>query len=212
MHIVGVDHLYPVIGTEKMPDPHVALKLASSAAHHFGSTRLLCESMGGTYWDCTLERMKWIANWEYSLGVTIFNNHGYHYSIEGERKRDWPPSQFYHHTWWKYYDKFTGYMARLGHVLSGGSHVAKILILYPLNSIWTNYIPQKRNEIGNIIESEFYYLTDTLLRLHYDFDYVDEDVLIESEIENGKIKIRDEEYSMLIIPPVTHIKRYVRFN
>ncbi len=206
MHIVGVDHLYPVIGTEKMPDQHVALKLASSAAHHFGSTRLLCESMGGTYWDCTLERMKWIANWEYSLGVTIFNNHGYHYSIEGERKRDWPPSQFYHHTWWKYYDKFTGYMARLGHVLSGGSHVAKILILYPLNSIWTNYIPQKRNEIGNIIESEFYYLTDTLLRLHYDFDYVDEDVLIESEIENGKIKIRDEEYSMLIIPPVTHIK------
>jgi hypothetical protein len=72
--------------------------------------------MGGTYWDCTLERMKWIANWEYVLGVNLFNNHGYHYSIEGERKRDWPPSQFYHHTWWKYYNLFTTYMARLGHI------------------------------------------------------------------------------------------------
>lgn len=207
MHITGVDHLYPKIGTEDEPDQHVALKLASSAAHHYGSNRLLCESMGGTYWDCTLERMKWIANWEYVLGVTIFNNHGYHYSIEGERKRDWPPSQFYHHTWWKYYDLFTEYMARLGHILSGGRHVAKILVLYPINSIWTNYTPQARNEIGNATEFAFNYLTDTLLKLHYDFDYVDEDILSEAEIHNGKIKIRDEEYSLLILPPVTHIQK-----
>ena len=207
MHITGVDHLYPKIGTEDEPDQHVALKLASSAAHHFGSTRLLCESMGGTYWDCTLERMKWIANWEYVLGVTIFNNHGYHYSIEGERKRDWPPSQFYHHTWWKYYDRFTEYMARLGHILSGGRHVAKVLMLYPINSIWTNYIPQSRNDVGNATEFSFNYMTDTLLKLHYDFDYVDEDILNEAEIKNGKIRIRDEEYSLLILPPVTHIQK-----
>ncbi|MHB8579245.1 MAG: glycosyl hydrolase [Ignavibacteriaceae bacterium] len=212
MHIIGVDHLYPKIGTEKEPDQHVALKLASSAAHHYGSKQLLCESMGGTYWDCTLERMKWIGNWEYVLGVTIFNNHGYHYSIEGERKRDWPPSQFYHHTWWKNYNIFTSYMSRLGHILSGGRHVAKVLILYPLNSIWTNYVPQERNEVGNLIESEFNYLTDTLLRLHFDFDYVDENVLAESIIDKGKIKIADEEYSLLIIPPVTHIKATTFFT
>ena len=207
MHITGVDHLYPKIGTEEEPDQHVALKLASSAAHHYGSNRLLCESMGGTYWDCTLERMKWIANWEYVLGVTIFNNHGYHYSIEGERKRDWPPSQFYHHTWWKYYNRFTEYMARLGHILSGGKHVAKVLMLYPINTIWTNYTPQTRNDVGNATEFAFNYLTDTLLKLHYDFDYVDEDILNEAEIRNGKIKIRDEEYSLLILPPVTHIQK-----
>ncbi len=205
-HITGVDHLYPKIGTESEPDQHVALKLASSAAHYYGSNRLLCESMGGTYWDCSLERMKWIANWEYVLGVTIFNNHGYHYSIEGERKRDWPPSQFYHHTWWKYYDKFTTYMSRLGHILSGGNHVAKILMLYPINSIWTNYIPQSRNEIGNVIEFDFNYLTDTLLRLHYDFDFTDEDILSEAKVENGKIILKDEEYELLILPPLTHLK------
>jgi hypothetical protein len=205
-HITGVDHLYPKIGTESEPDQHVALKLASSAAHYYGSTRLLCESMGGTYWDCSLERMKWIANWEYVLGVTIFNNHGYHYSIEGERKRDWPPSQFYHHTWWKYYDKFTTYMSRLGHILSGGKHIAKILMLYPINSIWTNYIPQSRNDIGNVIEFDFNYITDVLLRLHFDFDYTDEDILSEATVENGKIKIADEEFELLILPPLTHIK------
>jgi len=207
MHVIGVDHLYPKIGTKHEPAEHVALKIGSSAAHHFGSTRLLCESMGGTYWDCTLERMKWIANWEYVLGVNLFNNHGYHYSIEGERKRDWPPSQFYHHTWWKYYDRFTEYMARLGHILSGGKHVAKILVLYPINSMWANYRPQNVDRISSTIENNFNYLTDTLLRLHYDFDYVDEDVLIESKLKGDKIHIADEEYELLILPPITHIKK-----
>ena len=207
MHVIGVDHLYPKIGTEQEPDQHVALKIGSSAAHHFGSTRLLCESMGGTYWDCTLERMKWMTNWEYVLGVNLFNNHGYHYSIEGERKRDWPPSQFYQHTWWKYYDRFTTYAARLSHILSGGSHVAKVLVLYPISSIWTNYVPQRRTEVGNAIESDFNYLTDTLLRLHYDFDYVDEDVLAAAIVKNGRIEIADESYAVLVLPPVTHLKR-----
>jgi hypothetical protein len=206
MHITGVDHLYPKIGSRKEPDQHVALKLGSSAAHHFGSTRLLCESMGGTYWDCTLERMKWIANWEYVLGVNLFNNHGYHYSIEGERKRDWPPSQFYHHTWWKYYNLFTTYMARLGHVLSGGRHVAKVLIVWPINSMWTNYVPQKHNPVSKNLERSFNWLTDILLRHHFDFDYVDEDVLKNAEIKNGRIYISNEEYELLILPHLSHIK------
>ncbi len=207
MHLIGVDHLYPKIGTAKEPDQHVALKIASSAAHHFGSTRLLCESMGGAYWDCTLQRMKWIANWEYVLGVNLFNNHGYHYSIEGERKRDWPPSQFYHHTWWKHYDRFTTYMSRMSHLLSGGDHVAKVLVLYPLNSIWANYVPQSRDAVGNVIESEYCYLTDTLLRLHYDFDFVDEEVLAKAETGAGRIGIRGESYSVVILPPLTHITK-----
>jgi hypothetical protein len=206
MHMIGVDHLYPKIGTAKEPSQHVALKLGSSAAHHFDSPRLLCESMGGTYWNCTLERMKWMNNWEYVLGVNLFNNHGYHYTIEGERKRDWPPSQFYHHTWWKYYDRFIEYNARLSHVLTGGTHVAKVLMLYPINSIWTNYTPQERNSVGDVIEADFNYLTDTLLRLHYDYDYVDEDVLAGATVEDGTIRIRDEVFEVFVLPPVTHIK------
>ncbi|MCF7885019.1 MAG: hypothetical protein K9M80_00865 [Candidatus Marinimicrobia bacterium] len=207
MHMTGVDHLYPRIGSEEAPQEHVELKLASSAAHHFGSPRLLCESMGGTYWDCTLERMKWIANWEYVLGVNIFNNHGYHYSIEGERKRDWPPSQFYHHTWWKYYDRFTTYISRLGHTLSAGHHIADVLILYPMTSMWTNYVPQGHTDISSVIEEDYNDLADALLRLHFDYDYVDEDILADAIIENGKININEEQYSVLILPPLTHIKQ-----
>ncbi len=206
LHMTGVDHLYPRIGNRQMPDEHVALKIASSAAHQFGSTRLLCESMGGAYWDCTMERMKWIADWEYVLGVNLFNPHGFHYSIEGERKRDWPPSMFYHHTWWPQYKQFNDYVSRMGYILSGGRHVAKIAILYPINSIWANYTPQKANAESAFIQREFNYITDRLLRLHLDFDYLDEDVMDDCGITGGHITIRGESYECLILPGVTHIK------
>ena len=207
MHVTGVDHLYPRIGTREMENEHVALKIASSAAHQNGSPRLVCESLGGSYWDCTMERMKWIGDWEYVLGVNQLIPHGFHYSVEGERKRDWPPSMFYQFTWWEQYGLFNDYMTRLGYVFTGGEHVAKLAILYPMNSIWANYVPEKRDKIGNAIENDFNFLTDRLLRLHVDFEFLDEDVFTDRcEIKDGKICIRDEKFEMLLLPPVTHIK------
>lgn len=206
LDMTGVDHLYPRVGTREMPNEHVALKIASSAAHQNGSVRLLCESMGGSYWDCTMERMKWIADWEYVLGVNIFNPHGFHYSIEGERKRDWPPSQFYHHSWWKDYGSFNTYLERLGYLMTGGHHVARVGVLYPINNIWANFVPQKADKGSALCESDFVYMTDRLLRLHYDFDYIDEDMMRKMELRDGKLCIKGEEYSLLILPPMTHLK------
>ncbi|MDQ4078264.1 MAG: hypothetical protein M3220_18715 [Chloroflexota bacterium] len=41
MDVIGVDHLYPIIGNRDRPDEHVAMKLGSTAAHQLGSERLL---------------------------------------------------------------------------------------------------------------------------------------------------------------------------
>jgi hypothetical protein len=97
-------------------------------------------------------------------------------------------------------------MARLGHLLSGGRHVAKILMLYPIDTFWTNYRPQESDNISDVIEQDFNYLTDLLLRLHFDFDYTDEDILSDASVIDGKINIRDEYFELLILPPLTHLK------
>ncbi|MEM1582925.1 MAG: glycosyl hydrolase [Candidatus Bathyarchaeia archaeon] len=204
--IIGVDHLYPRIGSAENPEEHVAPKIASSAAHHYGSPRVLCESFGGIYWNANFARMKWITDWEYVLGIDLLNPHGFHYSIEGDRKRDWPPSQFYHHPFWKYYRRFAEYVSRLSYMLSGGKHVANVLFLFPIISAWANYIPQKRTTLFDIIERDFYYLTDMLLRIHWDYDYVDENILRDAEIIGDKIKIKEEFYDVLLLPPITTIK------
>ncbi|MBW3592853.1 MAG: hypothetical protein KY396_04085, partial [Actinobacteria bacterium] len=132
LDVVGVDHLYPIIGDRDQPAEHVAIKVASSAAHQIGSERLLCESFGGMFMDATMQRMKWIADWEYVLGVNLLNPHGFHYTLEGPRKRDWPPSMFYQYPWWRYYGEFSDYMSRLSYMLTGGRHVAKVAVLWPI--------------------------------------------------------------------------------
>ena len=206
MDVVGVDHLYPIIGNRDRPDEHVAMKVGSSAAHQLGSPRLLCESFGGIFMDATMQRMKWIADWEYVLGVNLLNPHGFHYTLEGPRKRDWPPSMFYQYPWWEYYGEFSNYMSRLSHLLSGGKHIAKVALLWPMNGMFATYTPQTRNVLGDRIERDFNTLTDLLLRLHYDYDYLDEDVLANAELEDNAIRVGDEAHELLVLPPMAHLK------
>ena len=206
MDIVGVDHLYPFIGSRDRPDEHVAIKLASSAAHHLGSEQVLCESFGGIFMDATMQRMKWIADWEYVLGVNLLNPHGFHYTLEGPRKRDWPPSMFYQYPWWHYYDHFSAYMSRLGYMLTGGRHAAKVAVLWPIQNMFATYTPQTHSISGDRTEHDFNTLTDLLLRLHYDFDYLDEDILAGAAIEKGCIQVAEERYELLILPPMAYLK------
>jgi len=206
LDVIGVDHLYPIIGNRDRPDEHVAMKVGSSAAHQFGSPRLLCESFGGIFMDATMQRMKWIADWEYVLGVNLLNPHGFHYTLEGPRKRDWPPSMFYQYPWWPYYGEFSNYISRLSHLLSGGKHVAKVAVLWPMNAMFATYTPQSHNAIGDRTERDFNTLTDLLLRLHFDYDYLDEDVLAEAELSDNTIRVGDEAHELLILPPMAHIK------
>ncbi|MEN4098527.1 MAG: glycosyl hydrolase [Anaerolineaceae bacterium] len=206
MDVLGVDHLYPIIGNRDRPNEHVAMKVGSSAAHQIGSPRLLCESFGGIFMDATMQRMKWIADWEYVLGVNLLNPHGFHYTLEGPRKRDWPPSMFYQYPWWGYYGEFSNYMSRLSHLLSGGKHIAKVAVLWPMNALIATYTPQAHNALGDRIENDFNTLSDCLLRLHYDYDYIDEDILANAKLEGNKIHVRDEAYELVILPPMAHIK------
>jgi alpha-L-rhamnosidase len=206
MDVVAVDHLYPVIGSRERPDQHVAMKVASSAAHQFGSKRLICESFGGIFMDATMQRMKWIADWQYVLGVNLLNPHGFHYTLEGARKRDWPPSQFYQYPYWRHYQGFSDYISRLSRLLSGGRHVAKVAVLWPINAMFATYRPQERDPAGDRTEQDFNALTDLLLRLHVDFDYLDEDVLARAVIDNGAVMVGDEAYEAVIMPPMSHCR------
>jgi alpha-L-rhamnosidase len=206
MDVTAVDHLYPVIGTREQPDQHVAMKVASSAAHHNRSPRLICESFGGIFMDATMQRMKWIADWEYVLGVNLLNPHGFHYTFEGARKRDWPPSMFYQYPWWPWYGEFSAYISRTSELLTGGRHVAKVAMLWPINAMFAAYLPQTRTPQSGAVEGGLNILTDLLLRLHHDFDYLDEEVLAAAEVDGGRVRVADEEYELVVVPPMAHLR------
>jgi hypothetical protein len=97
-------------------------------------------------------------------------------------------------------------MSRLSETLTGGRHVAKVAMLWPINSMFAEYRPQGHTEATQAIESGLNTLTDLLLRLHHDFDYVDEDVLAGAGCDDGLLRIGDEAYELVIVPPMTHLK------
>jgi hypothetical protein len=150
--------------------------------------------------------MKWIADWEYVLGVNLLNPHGFHYTFEGARKRDWPPSMFYQYPWWPWYGEFSAYISRTSELLSGGRHVAKVAVLWPINAMFAAYLPQTRTRQSQAVEHGLNVLTDTLLRLHHDFDYLDEEVLAGAELDGGRVRVADEDYELVVVPPMAHVR------
>src|SRR5688572_10339368 len=113
---------------------------------------------------------------------------------------------FYQYPWWPYYGAFSDYIARLSHLLSGGRHVAKVAVLWPINAMFATYTPQTHNDLSDRTEQDTNSLTDSLLRLHYDFDYIDEDVLVDAVLEGAALRVRDEAYELVVLPPMAHLK------
>jgi hypothetical protein len=153
-----------------------------------------------------MQRMKWVTDWEYVLGVNLLNPHGFHYTLEGPRKRDWPPSMFYQYPWWSQYGAFSRYVSRLSSMLTGGRHVARLAVVWPINAMFATYLPQAATPEAARMEHDFNTLTDELLRLHHDFDYVDEDDLAAADVDGGAIRIGDETHGLVVLPPMTHVR------
>ncbi|MGQ9630742.1 MAG: glycosyl hydrolase [bacterium] len=211
MHYGGVDHLFE----ETWPDKRfptnnlVGPKFASSAAHLLGKPAVLSEAFGvAGQWRISLRTLKWLADWQIALGVNLFCQHAFYYSIKGFRKTECPPGEFYQSPFWPYYRTFSDYLARLCNLFSGGRHVAQAAILYPNRSMWASMDPGKSPQAEQI-EDAFSKISELLLRCHCDFDYISEEILQRAKFDGGKIKVLDgdgctiESYELLILPNCT---------
>lgn len=197
-HIPGVDHLGKLrIGIHP--------KICASVAHFTGSKRVLCEAFGETK-KLDIDTLKKITNWLYASGINLLNPHAFFASIEGFRKYDAPPSQFIQADFWNEYKNFSDYVKRISYFTTLGLHNPDIAIYYPLHSIMANYNLSVINREINFIYNEIFNLSISLSSLFFDFDFCDEEMLKEAEFENGIMKIREEEYRVLIIPAVSYIK------
>ena len=113
---------------------------------------------------------------------------------------------FYQYPWWRYYGGFSEYVSRLSHLLSGGRHVADVAIIWPINAMFAVYRPQERTPLGERIEHDFNALTELFLRIHRDYDYLDESLLAAAPAENGRLVVGDEHHALVVVPPMAHIQ------
>lgn len=210
MGMPGLDWLGDKTGydeTSLVESPDLAPKVVSSIAHATGKRFVLCEYGGGSGWDITLLSLKNLVNYLQATGVNFMNHHAAHLSLKGLRKRDFPPSHFVQEPWWKYYGAFSDYISRLSYVNSLGTHVADVLLLYPIRSLWAEYTLRGKTAVFEDIVKYFGMISNTLLRIQRDYDILFEDEVLEGlvSIEDKYIRIANEKFRVLILPPITTI-------
>ncbi|HPP08670.1 MAG TPA: glycosyl hydrolase [bacterium] len=198
--IPGTDIITSRLGTNEFPVVNVGPKLISSVARQMGRERVLSECFALEDWDFTLEKMKKIADYMMALGVNFINPHGFYYSIDGHRKKEANPSQFYQTTYWQYYEQFSKYIGRVCYMLTRFDYPVEFALLYPTSSLW-QLLPADRKKAKELSDT-FVFINNVFVHTGRQFDFVDDIDFANAKIENSAFKIGKMKYQYLIIPPV----------
>ena len=192
LSIVGLDRI------DRNPEK-IAEKYASSAAHTSGSKRVMSETYALSGWELTLQEMKRWVDYQYVRGVNLLVPHAFYCSIEGDRETECPPSEFYQNPYWKYFSYYSEYTNRASYILSQGTHKCHAVLYYPIHSMQAMYDPVNREKVIEK-DKEFQKLALGLLDYQLDYDIITKDNLLNADLlENGRMKIAEEDYGTLII-------------
>lgn len=178
---------------------YLLAKLASSLAHIDPRKRgrALCENFGAYGWMEGIRLMKWLADHCLVRGINRFTPHAFTDSPFPEE--DSPP-HFYaqgNNPQYRFMGAFFRYLNRMCHLLSGGTHVAPVLLLYQAEAEWW----------GNAMLSQR--PARELLQRQIDFDLVPCDLFRDPvAVCDGRICIGDESYGVLVIPRAEALPEY----
>jgi len=199
--------------------PHTNGKQVSSVARQFGRKWRITETYGCTGWDFPLVGHKALSDWQLALGINLRCQHLAWYTMEGEAKRDYPAGIFYQSPWWEIYPKVEDYFARLHSAMTRGTEVRDVLVIHPVESMWTlvrkgwlgvNYT-EKSSEV-RAYDEMLVELENTLFAAHLDFDYGDEDILARhGTVARGPsgpcLRVGEADYSVVVVPPLRTVRR-----
>ncbi len=205
MHWSGCDELcditWPIPGRDGYLNNLIGPKLASSAAHHFDKPRVMSECFGlAGDWHVDIRTLKCLTDWLIAMGVNLIEPHAFYYSIQGERKWECPPGEFYQSAFWPYYKYFADYAARICSVFTDADHVADVAVLYPTRSMWATINPDRTDDSRRVAR-DFELVTAALTKAGYDFDLFSEEILVE-DVSSACLEslTSGESYKALVIP------------
>jgi len=168
-------------------------KLGSSITHAYGKPDdvSMVEIYGARGQDLTYPEMKWWADHMHVSGISFLIPHSF--NPRAPYDRDCPP-YFYNNGFeprWPLYRVFADYTSRLSVVLTGGRHVCPVALLFLGQSahVGKAVTPEQMSEV----------LEDAL----YDCDWLPYEVFEnDMRVDGSTLRLRDEAYRVLIVPPV----------
>lgn len=182
----------------------------ASGAHIYGRKVVSAEVYTFIHWERyreTLEELKIASDGYLLAGATKFYNHGFNFSPEKivSPTRSLPFAAYIQpqNVWWKYYPRLAAYIARCSYLLRQGDFVGDIALYSPLANQWAINVLNMRKWTR---EFDWGGLGDLLISNGYNYDLINDDALQNlADTADGKIKIGNQQYKLLILPNVATI-------
>lgn len=171
-------------------------RATASATYFYGKSHTLCECYHSMGWAATLQDAKLVAELLLLAGVDTFVPHGFFYSTHALRKHDAPPSFFFQMPSWQFFGHLSRRLEKMLAQLRGTHIAPEILIVEPSSGL-----PGKA-ELG-----AYSMLQRVLASEHYEFMMVDTDILESARIDSGRIRIRDIDAGLVILPPMRFVEK-----
>ncbi|MFC4306359.1 hypothetical protein [Cohnella boryungensis] len=211
------------------------IKPHSSMVHLHGGKRVFLEAFHTSGWGGTLEEtLHWLIPW-LQAGATLYSPHSVYYSTRGGWWEWAPPDTGWRQPYYEHYAVFADTIARTCSLLSEGAHVADIAVHYPSYAV-CGYMSlddggalehpmvvanQMPHEALKHIHETYVRLTGrwgrkeqrnlgALREAFYDYDIVDDSALEKSRVEEGKLVIADERFSVLLLCGATEMDERAR--
>lgn len=188
-------------------------KSVSSGAHLYGRPVVSAEAYTFVHHEryrSTLEELKIAGDTYIRDGVNQFYNHGYNYSPERDvaPTRSVPFANLISHpnTWWPYYHHLSSYVSRVHYLLRQGEFAPDVALYSPYRTRWTQTVIKGTNSRNLPFETMGRDLGTHLVANGYDFDWVNDDILLNhAQVQDGEIHIRGMAYRFLILPDIQAI-------
>ncbi|MFA5863949.1 MAG: hypothetical protein WC975_04595 [Phycisphaerae bacterium] len=178
-------------------------KLVASLAHQHGKTNLMTECLGCCGEDLTIGAMKRMIDWLAIFGFDRYVIHGQFYSLDGQRKREAPPSIFYQAPYWQHFGVLSDHIRTISEWNASGDPVRPIAVLYPISAFmaWSPVENVKAIHLAQHLG----HLCGTLMGAGLDFEFVtDQDLTGAAVRESQKeFTVGQATYQTLILPAVT---------
>ncbi|HOX59334.1 MAG TPA: glycosyl hydrolase [Candidatus Paceibacterota bacterium] len=168
-------------------------KLGSSISHAYGKANdvAMVEIFGARGQDLTYPEMKWWTDHMHVSGINFFIPHSF--NPRAPKDTDCPP-YFYNNGFeprWPLYRVFADYTSRLSLMLTGGRHVCPVALLY---------LGQSAHCGKHILPDQ---MSESLQDALYDCDWLPYEVFErDTKVNRSALKLREESYRVLIVPPV----------
>lgn len=169
----------------------IQTKVSSSVAHLYKRPRTWLEAFHSMGWGSSGEWLTEQLDHHFIAGGNLICMHGLYYTTHGGWWEWAPPDFHYRMPYWPHMKKWLEYGERLSYLMSQGTYVSDIALMYPTEPMQA--FPGTRPNVS-------FATAKTLSNAGLDYDFMDYRSLLKTEISDKSLKVSDMSYKVLILP------------